>query len=131
MRSETSFEFDGDLIVVDAIAVGPSGRADVRLVLDTGAVLTTLIPTIAESIGYTSAARVARSVMRTAAAAEHGYIVRLVQLSALGSTVHHVHVDVADLGYGIDGVLGMNFLSEFNFEIRPAERRIVVEDIAT
>ena len=41
MRSETSFEFDGDLIIVDAVVVGPSGQADVRLVLDTGAVLTT------------------------------------------------------------------------------------------
>jgi predicted aspartyl protease len=129
MRSETSFELDGDLIVVDAIAIGPSGQAEVRLVLDTGAVLTTLIPTIAESIGYTSAARVARSVMRTAAAVEHGYIVRLVQLSTLGFTVPYVHVDVADLGYGIDGVLGMNFLSDFNFEIRPAERCILVEKI--
>ena len=130
MRSETSFEFDGDLIVVDAIAIGPSGKAEVRLVLDTGAVLTTLIPTIAESIGYTSAARVARSVMRTAATVEHGYIVRLVQLSTLGFTVPYVHIDVADLGHGIDGVLGMNFLSDFNFEIRPAERRILVERIA-
>jgi predicted aspartyl protease len=129
MRSETSFELDGDLIVVDAIAVGPSGQVEVRLVLDTGAVLTTLIPTIAESIGYTSGARVARSVMRTAAAVEHGYIVRLVQLSTLGFIVPHVHVDVADLGHGIDGVLGMNFLSGFNFEIRPAERRILVEEI--
>lgn len=130
MRSETSFELDGDLIVVDAIAIGPSGQAEVRLVLDTGAVLTTLIPTIAESIGYTSAARLARSVIRTAAAVEHGYTVRLVRLSTLGFTVPDLHVDVAELGHGIDGVLGMNFLSDFNFEIRPAERRILVERIA-
>ena len=58
-----------------------------RLVLDTGAVLTTLVPRIAESIGYTSAARVARSVIRSAVAQEHGYIVRLAQLSTLGFTV--------------------------------------------
>jgi hypothetical protein len=49
MRSEATFDFDGDLIVVEAIAVGPSGQAEARLVLDTGAVLTTLIPTIAEA----------------------------------------------------------------------------------
>lgn len=35
MTSETSFELDGDLIVVDAIAVGPSGHAELRLVSDT------------------------------------------------------------------------------------------------
>jgi predicted aspartyl protease len=129
MRFETSFELDGDLIVVEAIAAGPSGKTEVRLVLDTGAVLTTPIPAVAESIGYTSAARIARSVMRTAAAVEHGYIVRLVQISTLGCHVPHVHVDVADLGYGVDGVLGMNFLSDFNFDIRPDERRILVEKI--
>lgn len=130
MRSETSFELAGDLIVVEALVVGPSGRAEVQLVLDTGATLTTLIPAIAESIGYTPAMRVAWSTMRTAAAVERGYIVPLAQLSALGFTVPHVHADVADLGHGIDGVLGMNFLSEFNFEIRPAERRIFTEKIA-
>ena len=131
MRSETSFELDGDLIIVAAVVAGPKAQADVRLVLDTGAVLTTLVPRIAESIGYTSAARVARSVIRSAAAEEHGYIVRLAELSTLGFTVPDVHADIADLGHGIDGVLGMNFLSDFNFEIRPAERRILVERIAS
>jgi len=130
MRSETSFDLDGDLLLVDAIVAGPIGQAEVRLVIDTGAVLTTIVPRIADSIGYTSAARVARSIIRSAVAQEYGYIVRLAQLSTLGFTVPNVHTDVADLGHGIDGVLGMNFLSDFNFEIRPAERRILVERIA-
>ncbi|HET9626974.1 MAG TPA: hypothetical protein VFP84_36695 [Kofleriaceae bacterium] len=42
MRSETSFVLDGDLIMVDAVVVGPTGRARVQLVLDTGAALTTI-----------------------------------------------------------------------------------------
>ena len=129
MRSESPFEFDGDLIIVDAVVVGPSGHADARLVLDTGAALTTLVPRIAQSIGYTSAARIARSVIRSAVAEEHGYIVRLAKLSTLGFTVPDEHADVADLGHGIDGVLGMSFLNKFNFEIRPGERRILVEGI--
>jgi predicted aspartyl protease len=99
----------------------------VRLVLDTGAVLTTIVPRVAETIGFTSAGRVARSIIRSATANEHGYIVRLAQLSALGFSVPDVHADVADLGHDIDGVLGMNFLSDFNFEIRPAELRILAE----
>lgn len=75
MRLETSFELVGDLIGVDAVVVGPTGRAHVQLIVDTGA--------------------------------------------------------VADLGYGIDGVLGMDFLRLFNIEIRPGERRILVERIAS
>jgi predicted aspartyl protease len=116
---------------VAAVVVGPNGRADVQLVLDTDAVLTTLVPRIAEAIGYTSAARVARSVVRSAVAEEHGYVVRLAALSTLGFAVPDVHADIADLGHGIDGVLGMNVLGDFNFEIRPAERRILVERIAS
>ena len=56
-------------------------------------------------------------------------MVQLVEISTLGVTVPSVHVNVADLGYGVDGVLGMNFLLDFNIEIRPGARRIVVERI--
>lgn len=130
MRSETSFDLDGDLIVVDADVVGPSGRASVRLVLDTGAVLTTLVPSVAQAIGYSAATSIRPTVTRTVASSEHGYLIQLLELSTLGVTVPAVHVNVADLGYGIDGVLGMNFLLDFNIEIRPADRRILVEKIA-
>lgn len=129
MRFETSFDLDGDLIVVDADVAGPSGRANIQLVLDTGAVLTTLVPTVAQAIGYNAATSIKPTVTRTAAANEHGYLVLLVELRTLGLTVHGVHANVADLGYGVDGVLGMNFLLDYNIEIRPAERRIIVERI--
>ncbi len=91
--------------------------------------MTTLVPSVAESIGYSSALRVGRRVTRTAAAEEHGYIVR-TEISTLGFTMPHYRVVVADLGYGIDGLLGINFLCHFNIEIRFAERRILIEEIA-
>ena len=130
MRSESSFEIDGDLIVIDAVVTGPKGTARVRLVLDTGSALTTLVPDIAEAIGYTSADRVARSVVRSAVATERGYIICVSQLTVFGFSVSGVHINVADLGHDIDGLLGMNFLSDFNLEIRPSERRIRIERIA-
>jgi clan AA aspartic protease (TIGR02281 family) len=129
MRYERSFEIDGDLIIIDAILVGPKGRATARLVLDTGSTLTTLVPDIAEAIGYTSADRVARSVVRSAVAEERGYILCLSQLRVFGFAVPNVRVNVAELGHDIQGLLGMDFLRDFNFEIRPAERRIFVEKI--
>lgn len=91
--------------------------------------LTTLVPSIAQAIGYSAATSIRPTVMRTAAADEHGYLVQLLELSALGIRAPGVHVNVADLGYGVDGVLGMNFLLDYNIEIRPAERRIFVERI--
>lgn len=37
-------------------------------------------------------------------------------------------VNVFDLDHeGFDGLLGMNFLRHFNFEVRPYERQVVVE----
>jgi len=40
-----------------------------------------------------------------------------------------VHANVAALGYGAEGLLGMSFLLDYNIEIRQAERRIIVERI--
>ena len=51
MRSETAFALDGDLIVIDAVVISPSGRTSIQLVLDTGAVRTTPVPTVAQAIG--------------------------------------------------------------------------------
>ncbi len=130
MRAETSFHLVGDLIGIDAIIVGPTGRAEVTLILDTAAVMTTVVPSVAESIGYSSDLRLGWSVTRTAAADERGYIVRS-EVSTLGFTLPNHRVVVADLGYGIDGLLGINFLRHFNLEIRFAERRILVENIAS
>jgi hypothetical protein len=67
MKSETSFDLDGDLIVVDAVVVGPTGHANVQLVVDTGATLSTLIPSVAQVIGYSAAASIRSTVTRTAA----------------------------------------------------------------
>ena len=128
MRVETSFDLIGDLIGVDAVVVGPTGRAKVQLILDTGAVMTTVVPNVADSIGYSSALRVGWTVTRTAAAEERGYIVRS-EVSTLGFTAPDLRIVIADLGYGIEGVLGMDFLRLFNLEIRPTERRILVEKI--
>jgi predicted aspartyl protease len=129
MRFESFFETDGDLIVVEVAIAGPRGEDTARLILDTGAALTTVIPAVAESIGYSAADRIARSVIRSAAAMEHGYILRVERIAALGIDLPAVYVNVAELGHGIDGLLGMNFLNEINLELRPAEKRIIVERI--
>src|SRR5689334_16822884 len=121
MKRESSFDLVGDLIGVDSTLVGPTGRVDVTLILDTAAVVTTIVPRVAETIGYSHATRLGSSVTRTAAAEEHGYFVRS-EVTALGFTMPDHLVVVADLGYGIDGVLGINFLRRFDLEIRFSER---------
>lgn len=128
MRTETRFELAGDLIAIDSVIGGPKGRANVKLIVDTGAVMTTVVPSVAESIGYSSALRIAWTVTRTATAEERGYIVQS-EVRSLGFCIPDHRVVVADLGYGIDGLLGINFLRHFDFEIRFAEHRIFAQRV--
>ena len=121
MKSESSFEIDGDLIVIEATVSGPTASHTARFVLDTGSSLTTLIPAIAEAVGYTEEHRIARSIVRTAVAEERGYIVRIAQLTVLGFTLSDVDINVANLSHDIAGVLGMNVLSEL--PLRGPDRR--------
>ena len=128
-RLETPFVI-GDLIIVEVRLTGPLGPAVGRFVLDTGAVATTMIPELADSIGYSARNALMRTKVHTAIGEEEGYVVHVAELAVLGFALPNFPVNVFDLGHDIHGLLGMNFLSDFNFEIRPTERRVLVEKIA-
>ena len=129
MKTETPFDLVVHLIGVEAVIIGPTARARVTLILDTGAAMTTLVPRIARAIGYTEAHRTTWSVTRTAAAEERGFVVQS-DVETLGFRFPKHRVVVAELGYDIDGLIGLNFLRHFNTEIRFAERRILLERLA-
>ena len=130
-RRETSFVTDGDLIIVKASLTGPRKTTDGRFVLDTGAVYTTMTHELADLVGYSARDGVQRTRVHTAVGSEEGYLLRVTELEALGFAKPSFPVHVFDLGHDdIDGLLGMNFLSEFNYEVRSAEHRLLVEKIA-
>lgn len=130
-RRETPFVTDGDLIIVEGFVTGPLGTAAGRFVLDTGAVVTTMIPELADSIGYSARDGMRRARVRTAVGSEEGYVLRVAEIAVLGFAMPSFSVHVFDLGDDdIDGLVGLNFLSDFNYEIRSAEQRILVEKIA-
>ena len=52
-RLSRSFVRERELIIVEAKVVGPANATKARLVLDTGAAATTLIPELIEDLGYT------------------------------------------------------------------------------
>ena len=129
-RSETSFVTDGDLIIVDTYLWGPLQPLVGRFVLDTGAASTTITPALAELIGYTARDGIRRTRVRTALSSEEGYLLSIAKLEALGFAMTSFVVHVFDLGHDdIDGLLGMNFLHELNYEIRSAEQRILAERV--
>ena len=52
----------------------------------------------------------------------------MTELTVLGVTTPTFAPTVFPLGHkDIDGLLGMSFLRHFNFEVRPADRQILVE----
>ena len=128
-RLSSSFVRDRELILVEAEVVGPTGRTtEARLVLDTGAAATTLTPRVIEKIGYTRGDGFKKAKIHTAIGEEHGYWLRVAELTVLGVTTPNFALTVFPLGHkDIDGLVGMNLLRHFNFEIRSAERQILVE----
>jgi predicted aspartyl protease len=130
-RLETQFEPDDDIIVVTTRVLGPRGSAFGRVVLDTGAAMTTLTPEFAVSIGYTARDGIRRTRVHTAVSSEEGFLLQVAEFTALRVVAQNVLVHVFDLGHDdIDGLVGLNFLSQLNYEIRSVERRILVEHVA-
>lgn len=125
-RLETPFAIDDDLIIVEVLVTGPRGTKIGRFVLDTGSAVTTVVPEIVDSVGYSARDGFKRTRVHTAIGEEAGYALRVAELVVLGVTMTSFPVNVFDLGHeNIDGLLGMNFLSEFNYEIRSAGFRLV------
>ena len=57
---------------------------------------------------------------------------RVTRFSALGFTCNDFRLHVHDLpeGIGIDGLLGLSFLRQFDYSIRSASGRILVERVS-
>ena len=131
-RHETPFlVIDGDLIIVQPRVTGPRGTTSGRFVLDTGSAVTTMTHEMANALGYSARDGFKRTRVHTATGEETGYALRVAEFTVLHFTMRSFPVNVFDLGHDdIDGLLGMNFLSEFNYEVRSAEHRLLVEKIA-
>ena len=131
-RHETPFVTLGELILVRAVVTGPRATVVARLVFDTGAVYTTITPEVTASIGYSVRDGIQRTRVRTAIGSEQGYVLTVAHFGMLGRVIPSFPVHVFDRGHeDIDGLVGLNFLSAFNYEIRSAERRILAEPIAS
>jgi predicted aspartyl protease len=130
----TRFEPDRDLIIVEGRIWGPRLRQSrsIQLVLDTGAAETIVIPAVLDELGYNPREGEAITVMRSAVGREEGYLIRVARFGCLGHVSNEFRVHVQDLpeGWGIEGLIGLTFLRQFNYEIRSAEGRILVDRIA-
>ena len=132
MTRETRFTVGQELILVRGTIEGPRGIASVRLVVDTGASRTIIVPEILDDIGYSARDGQVTSTVSGAVARERGYTLRVERFATLGFAMNRFVVHVFDLmdHSKFDGLIGLNFLRHFNYEVRSSEGRIVVENLA-
>lgn len=131
MKVSTPFDPDADLIIVEAKLSGPRGSISIKMALDTAAVGTLVIPDVLDEIGYSARDGTRLTSVTSAVATEHGFLLKVAEIEALGFVIGSLPVNIFELpdGFGIAGLLGLNFLRHFNYEIRSTDCWIVAERI--
>jgi len=129
----TRFRPKDDLIIVQGTLWGPlntDGRP-LQLVLDTGAAETIIVPHVLDEVGYSPRQGEAISVMRSAVGREEGYLIRVERFAGLRHQSRNFRIHAQDLPdeWNIEGLIGLSFLRQFNYEVRSREGRICVERV--
>ena len=122
------FDPQADLILVPVEVRGPLGSQSFRFALDTGCAETLVTPEVVDALGYSPRDGTALTAVTTALGREPGYRLRVIGFKAFGHAFADFRINVHDLPEesGINGLLGLNFLRAFNYEIRSNEGRILV-----
>ena len=120
-----------DLIFVKIALFGLRRSSDFHFVLDTACVTTLVTPDTIDWLGYSARDGEHTATVTTALGREPGYLLRVAHLFAFGHRFSDFRVNVHDLAdaTGIDGLLGLDFLRHFNYEIRSKEGRIRADRI--
>lgn len=111
----TPFDTQRGLIIVKAGIDGPSGRALLRLALDTGATGTLVNTALVVALGYDPALSTERVQVTTGSGVEFVPRIRLSQINALGQgrTDFPILCHTLPSSTGVDGLLGLDFLRGF------------------
>ena len=125
----TRFDRKRDLIVVRARVWSLRSRRPLRLVVDTGSSDTVVTPEIIDDLGYSPRDGEHVMTVRSAIGREQGWTLRVRQFLALGFVIPDYRIHVFDLATGddIDGLIGLSFLNELNYEVRSKEGRLRAE----
>jgi predicted aspartyl protease len=114
--------------MVRAYVEGIQGKEYPKLLIDTGSAYTILSQEILEFIGCSPACALRRQHIITGSGYEIVPVVLTAKFSCLGKTINNFAILGHTLPFGtyVDGLLGMDFLSRFDLEIRPKKGEIVI-----
>ena len=129
----TRFRPRDELIFVDGRVWGPRSSTGValRLAVDTGAAETIILPGILDELGYNPRDGESITIMRSAVGYEPGYLIRVERFGCFRHQARDFRVHAQDLpeGWNLDGLVGLSFLRQLNYEVRSQEGRIRVERV--
>lgn len=118
--ADFSYKLDKRLLVIPALFHGKYGNYDAELIVDTGASLTILQPLAIHALGFSQVDQTGISTVQSPIGKERGFRVRLPAIECLGRSIKNFEVACHDVGLKhLDGLLGMNFLEQFDFCIYP------------
>lgn len=117
------------LILIPSQIEGPSGKAILRLALDTGATSTVIDVNLLVALGYDPALSSERVEMTTGSGIEYAPRIILSQIFALRQTCQDFPVLAHSLppSAGVDGLLGLDFLRDKIIQIDFQNGRIQFE----
>lgn len=107
-----SFRRNEGLIIVRAEVLGPTGRAILRLALDTGATASLISVSPLRALGYHPQGSKGRVRFTTGSRLESAPLLRILEIRALGRHRRRLPVVAFNLpsSAGVDGLLGLDFL---------------------
>lgn len=123
--ADFKYRLDKRLIIIPAFIQGAQNRYNFHLILDTGASLTTLDPFVLMAFQFSEFDYLGPSTVRSPVGKEKGFRIRIADFQCLGKRVGALEIACHPLGLQhVDGLLGMNFLENFDFCIYPQQNLI-------
>lgn len=123
--ADHSYDVDKRLMIVPVKVFSPTHFIDAKFVLDTGASHTIVDYRLAAALGYAKETATSASTVRSAVGCEEGYRTRIDAIEALGKKLALFEIACHPLfEQGVEGLLGMTFLEQFEFCIFPKQRII-------
>jgi len=121
-------ERHGHLFMVKAFLEGFEGKAYAKLLLDTGSAYTIISQEILESIGCSPAFAKRKQRIITGSGYEIVPVVSLSTFHCLGKSIGGFEVLAHTLPFGtyVDGLLGMDFISLLEMELKISKGEILV-----
>ena len=123
--AKTKFDTSSNVITVDAEVMNRDNTdfESLRMVLDTGATYTIIPWNVAFSLGYDPAVSKRRVKLIMGGSVEYAPIITVTAFTALGESIAHFDVICHDLPEDakVDGLVGMNFLKNFDLSVRFSE----------